>query len=116
MDKPLGISYFFSEVVMIMERCVQRIVSSYEDAVAMEKEFDALEAKMGNVPPKRRYYVLYGSLPQTMYVWERDWESMAALEAFLKKQEGDPEWDALFAKVTNFLTDFQRDLYGIMTW
>jgi hypothetical protein len=39
---------------MVMERCTQQIIGTFEEVSAVEKEFDALEAKMGHVPTKRR--------------------------------------------------------------
>ena len=37
---------------MVMERCIQTVVGTYEEVKAIENEFDALEAKFGNVSEK----------------------------------------------------------------
>jgi hypothetical protein len=96
---------------MILERCTQRIIGTVDEAFAVEKEFDALEAKMGNVPPKRRYYATYGSLPLGTFVWEREWESMAALEAYQAITMSDPEWAVMFGKAEKIFADFHSELF-----
>jgi hypothetical protein len=96
---------------MIMERCMQQVIGSFEAVESIEKEFDALEAKMGNVPAKRRYWAMYGSLPFTTMVWERDWESMAVLEAYNNKTMADPEWAPMFEKAGKVFGESHRELY-----
>jgi hypothetical protein len=96
---------------MILERCTQKIIGTVEEAYAIEKEFDALEAKMGNVPPKRRYYATYGSLPLGTFVWEREWESMAALEAYQTKMMVDPEWASTQERAEKIFADFHSELF-----
>ncbi len=96
---------------MILERCAQKVIGTFEEALALEKEFDALEAKMGNVPPKRRYYAAYGSLPSGTFVWEREWESMAALEAYQAKTMNDPEWATTLGKAEKIFADFHFELF-----
>jgi hypothetical protein len=45
-------------------------------------------------------------------VWERDWENMAALEAYNDKtMMNDPEWDAMFTKVGKIYGESHRELY-----
>jgi hypothetical protein len=96
---------------MVMERCIQTVVGTYEEVKAIENEFDALEAKMGNIPPKRRYWVGYGGVPTQTMVWERDWESMAALEAYANKIFKDPDWAVMFAKVGKVFEPGIMELY-----
>ena len=96
---------------MILERCTQTVVGRYEDMLATEKKFDELEAKMDNVPLKRRYWAGYGSLPLETMVWERDWESMAALEAYNVKTMADPEWMVMFENNAKIFTNVHRELY-----
>jgi hypothetical protein len=96
---------------MIMERCTQKVIGSFDEVYAIEKEFDELEAKMGNVPAKRRYWAGYGALPFTEMVWERDWESMAALEAYNDITMKDPEWEKMFPKAAKIFGEAHRELY-----
>jgi hypothetical protein len=96
---------------MVMERCMQKVIGSFEDVVALEKEFDEIEAKMGNVPTKRRYWAGYGGLDFLTMVWERDWESMAALEAYNEKTMEDPAWKPMFEKAGKVFGDSHREIY-----
>ena len=57
---------------MILEKCTQTVVGKHEDVLTAETRFDELEAKMGNVPTKRRDWAGYGSLPFGTMVWERE--------------------------------------------
>ena len=98
---------------MVMERCIQKIIGTNEEVIALEKEFEALEAAMGNVPSKRRYWAWYAPLPAGTMVWEREWESLAALEAYNQKTNG-PEWVALLKKANQVFTDFHFEIYGSM--
>jgi hypothetical protein len=97
---------------MILERCTQTVVGKHEDMLAAEKTFDELEAKMGNVPPKRRYWAGYGSLPFGTMVWEREWESMAALEAYQAKTMADPEWVVMWKDIHKIFADIPMELYA----
>jgi hypothetical protein len=99
---------------MVMERCTQKVIGSYDEAVAIEKEFEALETKMGNVPTKRRYYAMYSGLLNSTYVWERDWESLAALEAYSIKTMNDPEWAAVIAKAAKIFADSHFEIFGVL--
>ncbi len=96
---------------MILERRTHKVIGKVEDLVAMEKKFDELEAKMQNVPPKRRYWSGFGTLPSFMFVWEREWESMAALEAYQKCTMTDPEWGSLFEETSGMFGDIWSELY-----
>ena len=100
---------------MIMERCTQKIVGTYEQAVALEKKFDALEAKMGNVPPKRRYTAWYGGLPVWTFIWERDWENLAAIEAYTKAIWEDPEGREMLTSTEKVFADSQFELFDVFT-
>jgi len=99
---------------MIMERYTQNVIGTYDEMVAIEKEFDALEAKIGNVPHKRRYYAYYGSLPLGTFVWEREWESLAALEAYHVITMNDPDWAATTEKAGKIYADFHSELYWVI--
>jgi hypothetical protein len=99
---------------MILERYTQNVIGTYDEMVAIEKVFDALEAKLGNVPPKRRYYAYYGSLPLGTFIWEREWESLAALGAYHSITMNDPEWAATTEKAGKIYADFHSELYWVI--
>jgi hypothetical protein len=98
----------------ILERCTQNVIAKEEDMIALEKKFDALEAKMGHVPPKRRYYAMYGALPAGTMVWEREWENMAAIEAYNDKAMNSPEWASAFQEAAKVFADTHFELFWKM--
>lgn len=72
----------------VIERMTQKVrPGKWDDVAALEREWDAAEAKQGNVPQKRRYFSGYGSQPMGTFVWEREWESMAALESHWQRKD-----------------------------
>jgi hypothetical protein len=95
----------------ILERCTQNVIAKEEDMIALEKKFDALEAKMGHVPPKRRYYAMYGALPAGTMVWEREWENMAAIDAYNERSMSDPDWAPVLAEASKVYTGFHFELF-----
>jgi hypothetical protein len=99
---------------MLVERCTQKVIGTYDEAVALEKKFDALEAKIGNVPPKRRYMVRYARYPANTFIWEREWESMAAIAAYQAKAGGDdPGWAEAYAEAAKVLADSTFELFEL---
>ena len=101
----------------ILERCTQRVKSGkFNEFIAMEKKFDAAEVKLGNVPPKKRFWIRYGGRPSDTYVWEREWENMEALEANAARIWNDPEWNLLLEEAAEIFFDGQSELYTSFTW
>ena len=96
---------------MILERRSHKFIGKDEDLVALEKKYDDLEAKMSNVPPKRRYWAGYGALTYGAFVWEREWESLAAMEAYYTLTMNDPEWSAAGQGSSKLFGDVQSELY-----
>ena len=96
---------------MVMERCVQTVVGTYEEVKAIENEFDSLEAKMGNVPNKRRYWASYGSLPFGTMIWEREWDNLAAIQAYNEKIMQSPDWTPTFDKAGKIFSNVRFELY-----
>lgn len=100
---------------MIMERCTQKVISTNKEAYELEIEFDALESKLEGVPQKRRYWAGYCSLPANTMVWERDWPSLAAVEAYNQTIAKDPEWRKLFEKANKVYTDLVFEIFRGIT-
>jgi hypothetical protein len=98
-----------------MERCTLKVVGTYEEAVALEKKYDALEAKLGNVPPKRRYTSWYGGYPLWTFVWERDWENLTAIEVYNKAIWEDPEWVETMTATGKVFADTHFELFDVFT-
>jgi hypothetical protein len=95
----------------IMERCTQEITPEGWKVVGeLELTFDAAEEKMGGVPKKRRYLLMYGGLAQGTMVWEREWEGMAAIDAYAAKAATDPDFQAALRRSTGVFVNGRFDL------
>ena len=96
----------------VVERCTQRVKpGKFNEFIALEKKFDAAEAKLGNVPPKRRYWAAHSGLYNDTNIWEREWDSMADIEAYNKKTMDNPEWEPLFKEAGEVFFDGRFELF-----
>ncbi|MFN8483268.1 MAG: hypothetical protein U0768_09535 [Anaerolineae bacterium] len=75
----------------VLERRVQHKVPSQDKYWAWEKQWEAVEQRLGGYPPKRHYMLVSGRDPLGTMVWKREWESMAALEDGTQRFFDDPE-------------------------
>ena len=82
----------------ILERHIKTVsAGSMKKQQGLEKKYAAVEARLGY--PKTRWFIVHtGTSPMGTRVLEREWESMAAMEATLVKAIADPEWQALYAE------------------
>ena len=77
----------------VLERHTQTLEKGgWETYVAWEKKWEAREKRQGGFPTKRHFRPLSRS---GTVVWEREWDSFAAMEAAYEKSGGDPESKAL---------------------
>lgn len=96
----------------VMERCTQTVEKDGWDVYwSKEKKWETLETRLGGFPTKRHYRPI--SNRQTTIVWERDWESFAAMETAYEKQGADPEAQEL-AKVPSMITSNYFELFIIV--
>lgn len=80
---------------MLLERMIQHIFpSKWAELEALDKKYNVVEARLG-FPAKKRYQLLMGSHPMGSVIIEREWPSLAALEAAMMKALADPEYQAL---------------------
>jgi hypothetical protein len=76
----------------IVERHVQKLESNQWQAYQeREKKFAAIEERLGGYPLKRHYRAVSGNEIGTV-VWDREWESMAAMEASYEKLGAEPDF------------------------
>lgn len=68
-----------------------------EHHLDLVKRFEAVEARLG-YPAARWYNVLSGPSPVDTRVLEREWPSVAAMEACIEHAGTDSEWRALVAE------------------
>ena len=100
--------------MLILERIIHQIhPGKWAEVPAMEKEFEQIEKPLG-FPDKKRYQMLVGGEGANTLVIERDWPSMAAMEAAYDKAMANPGWQAMVAKSSAVLKDTRYELLGVM--
>jgi hypothetical protein len=72
---------------MILERRIQKLMKGVklEQYTEWEKKFDKLEKGLGGCPPKKHLWLMYGGDEFGTIIWEREWDSLAVMEAFYDK-------------------------------
>ena len=96
--------------MVVVERQVQHVRSGkWADLEAFDKKMSKIESRLG-WPAKKRYRAFSGHTFDTLIV-ERQWESLAAMEAAEEKLFADPEWQALSPEGDAVLESLQLELY-----
>ena len=103
---------------MILERAIHKVKpGKWDDLMALETQLDALQARVG-MPPRKRYRLMFGGGSEYTEVIEREWESLAAREAFWAKLPTDAtavaEGSALMAQVWPLIESTQREVYEVL--
>ena len=79
----------------VLERHTQKLEKDgWETYVAKEKMHEAQEKRQGGFPTKRHFRPV-SNWTGTVVVWEREWDSFAAMEDAYEKSGGDAETKAL---------------------
>ena len=81
---------------------------------AINKKFDALEAKFKFPQPKRRLQELIGGHNTDTLNIEYEWESLTKLEATYLPYMNDPEVQALQAELNTIIDSNQTELFMVM--
>mgnify|MGYP001131305534 CR=1 FL=1 len=101
--------------MVILERLVQSIVpGKWVELEALDKRFDAVEARYG-FPPKQRFQCIGGSLPMETLVIERIWPSLAVSEDAYTRLMMDPEWQQLSVETIAIIKKNVRELYRVLS-
>jgi hypothetical protein len=97
--------------MVIIERDVQHIYpDKWAELESLDKEYNVIESKYG-FPNKRRLTLVTGADELQTLIIERQWESLAAMEAAFEKLLADPAYQALVLKGAHVLRDVRMELY-----
>lgn len=96
--------------------CVERLVQQvrpgkWAELEALDAKYNAVEGRLG-FPPKRRLRCYIGGHITDTLIIERQWASMATMEATYEKAFADPEWQALSAEAVTIIKNDQHELYA----
>jgi hypothetical protein len=99
---------------MILERHTQEIfMDKWEELEALDKKFNAVESRLG-FPAKKRYRCYIGGHTINTIVVEREWDSLAAMEAAYEKTFVDPEHQSLEFESSSIIKRIQIEIYAPM--
>lgn len=100
----------------IRERVTHQIVfGKWDDMMEVEKEWYAIEQEIGGFPEKRRSQPIAGRDGNSVYIWERDYDSLSQLDAVYnsyRKYTGDIS--DLLERTNACLADRRTDIYKII--
>jgi hypothetical protein len=98
--------------MICIERHVQQIrPDKWAELEALDKKYNAVESRLG-FPAKRRYRCYVGGHNTNTLIVERQWDSLAAMEAAYEKAFADPEHQALQAESVTVIESVQIELYA----
>ena len=96
---------------MFQERSIQQIrPGKWPELEALNEKYNAIEGRLG-FPPRRRFRCYFGGHHTNTLVIEREWDSLAVMEATYMRAFMDPEWQALDAERERIAEGEQVELY-----
>lgn len=100
---------------MIMERRLHKVVhGKWAELMVEEKKFDVLESRLGGFPAKRRYRPLAGTESYNTFIWERDWESLAAAEEAYGRMGKDAETPKISESFSKLIEDGRSEWFSVV--
>jgi hypothetical protein len=97
--------------MVVVERMIQQIrPNKWAELDALDKKYAAIESRHG-FPAKRRYRCFVGADNVNALIIEREWPSLAAMEAAYEKVFADPEWQALGGEGEGIIESDRHELY-----
>ena len=101
--------------MVVTERRIMQInQGKWDDMIALEVEWNALEERLGYVSPKRWTRSMAGPIGVMNLIWERDWESVAASEEAYARLMAAPEAQGLIEKTMTYVSDMRNEFYVVV--
>lgn len=93
-------------------RFVQHFKQEYvKEYLAMEKDFEKLEAEAPNFPKGRRYLPVTGREASNTLIWECDFDSLEAAQQALSTLMNDDRHEALFNQQSQYILKTYTEIY-----
>ncbi len=97
--------------MVIVERMIQKIrPDKWAELEAIDKKYDVVESRLG-FPAKKRYQCIIGGHDTNTLIVQRQWESLAVMEAIYEKAFADPEHQALGQEGISIIKSTQIEMY-----
>jgi hypothetical protein len=99
--------------MIAIERMTQKIFpGKWAELEAIDKKYNVVEKRLGFPPTKKRYQCMLGSHDSNTLIIERQWESLAVMEATYEKAFADPELQALQKESASIIESNQVEVYA----
>jgi hypothetical protein len=96
---------------MVVERLIQKIKpGKWADLEELDRKYDEVEGRLG-FPSKKRFRCIAGGHDDTTLIIERQWDSLAVMEATYHKASADPELQALWLEGASVVGGSRVELY-----
>jgi len=93
------------------ERHIQKLYpGKWAELAEIDAKYDVVEGRLG-FPSKKRYQCILGGHDTNTIIIERQWDSMAAMEAVYEEAIADPEFLALGVELTSIVKSTQVEMY-----
>lgn len=97
--------------MVVLERMVQEIFpGKTAELEELDKRYNDVEGGLG-FPAKKRFWSISGAYGMNTLIIEREWPSMAAMEAAYEKSFANPDVQALFAAGADIIKSSRIELY-----
>lgn len=97
--------------MIVVERMIQKIrPDKWVELEELDKKYNALEKELG-FPSKKRYQCIVGGHDFNTLIIERQWESMAKLEATYEKAFANADYQKLNQQSPSIVKSTQMELY-----
>lgn len=97
--------------MVVLERLVQVVAfDKWSKLDKIDQKWNAFESRLG-FPPKKRYQSIATTYDSSTIIIEREWGSLAEMEAAYEKQLQDPEYDDLLKDTAGVITSSRMELY-----
>jgi hypothetical protein len=94
----------------VIERSTQHVrPGKRAEVISFERAFDELEKPRG-APAKQRYWLGIGADTSGTFIWQREWESLAAYEAHYEWLIKDKAFQALVLTAQEVFEDGRGEL------
>jgi hypothetical protein len=98
--------------MVAIERMIQKVYpGKWAELEEIDKRYNAAESRLGFPPNKKRYQCMMGSHDHNTLIIERQWDSLAAMEATWEKAFADPEIQSLNKETTSIIKSTQWEVY-----
>jgi len=97
--------------MIAIERMTQKIYpGKWAELEEIDKRYNEFESKAG-FPAKKRYQSVIGGGDQNTLIIERQWESLAAMEATYEKVLADPDYQALGKEIVSIVESTKIEIF-----